>query len=151
VDYHERLTAPAWYWLVAIVFGVSSVVAVGFWYGPWVAAAGALVVTAATTVLLAWAGRTDVAVTEKGLRVGPSVLEWPYVGRVEALDAEATRELLGVKADARAFTVEKAWLTESVVVTVDDAADPHPYWVIGSRRPAQLADAIERRRAEVRA
>lgn len=149
MDYHERLTAPAWYWLVAIVFGVSTIFAVGIWYGPWVAAAGALVVTAAITVALAWAGRIDVAVDDRGLRVGPSLLEWPYVGSVEALDAEATRQRLGVKADARAFTVEKAWLSESVLVTVADPADPHPYWVIGTRRPAQLAAAIEGRLAEV--
>lgn len=150
MDYHERLSTPAWYWLVGITFGVSTIVAVGFWYGPWVAAGGALVVTAAITVGLAWIGRIDVAVDATGVRVGPSVLEWPYVGPVEVLDAEATRERLGVGADARAFTAERAWLTESVVVTVADPADPHPYWLIGTRRPARLAAAIERRRAEVR-
>lgn len=149
MDYHERLTAPAWYWLLAIVFGVSTVVAVGFWYGPWVAVGGALVVTAMVTVALSWAGRTDVAVEAHGLRVGPSVLEWPYVGEVEVLDADATRARLGVDADARAFVIQRAWLDESVVVAVNDPADPHPYWLIGSRRPAQLAAAIRRRRAEV--
>ena len=151
MDYHERLTAPAWYWLVTIVVAGSTISAVGFWYGPWVAAVGALVVTAVVTIGFAWAGRTDVSVDPTGLRVGPSVLEWPYVGRVEVLDAAATRERLGVQADARAFVTQRPWLNESVVVTLDDPADPHPYGLVGSRRPAQRAAAIERRRAGVQA
>lgn len=143
MDFRERLTAPAWYWLVAVVFGASTIIAVGFWYGPWVAFGGGLVVTAAITVLLAWFGRTEVAVGGEGVRVGTALLEWPWVGGVEVLDAEATRERLGVGADARAFVTQRPWLSECVVVGVDDAADPHPYWLISSRRPAQLAAAIE--------
>lgn len=148
MDYRERLNAPAWYWLVGIAFGVSSIVAIGFWYGPWVAFAGGLVVTAALTMGLAWIGRTEVAVDASGVRVGPSLLEWPWVGAVETLDAQATRARLGVDADARAFTTQRPWLAESVVVTVEDAADPHPYWLISSRRPGRLAAAIEASREQ---
>ncbi len=150
MHYRERLSAPAWYWLVGVLFGATTIIAVGFWYGPWVAFGGGLVVTALLTVALAWFGRTVVAVDASGVRVGPSLLEWPWVGPVEVLDATATRARLGVDADARAFTAQRPWLAESVVVTVDDAADPHPYWLISSRRPAQLAAAIETARAQAR-
>lgn len=150
MDYRERLNTPAWYWLVGVAIGASSIVAVGFWYGPWVAFGGGLVVTAAITVGLAWIGRTEVAVDAAGVRVGPSLLEWPWVGAVEVLDAETTRARLGVDADARAFTSQRPWLPESVVVTVEDAADPHPYWLISSRRPARLAAAIEASREQAR-
>ncbi|MDO5534278.1 MAG: DUF3093 domain-containing protein [Propionibacteriaceae bacterium] len=140
--YHERLHAPLWYWLVGIIFAASTVWAVGFWYGPAAAVGGALVVIAAITIGVAWVSRTDVAVDANGLRVGPSVIEWPWVGEVEVLDAEATRERLGVGADARAHLALRPWLTESVLVQVNDDADPHPYWLIGSRTPHQLAAAI---------
>ncbi len=143
MDYRERLTAPAWYWVVGVLFGVTTIMAVSFWYGPWVAFGGGLFVTAAITVGLAWLGRTEVAVEARGVRVGPSLLEWPWAGPVEVLDAAATRDRLGVDADARAFVTQRPWLAECVVVTVEDAADPHPYWLISSRRPAQLAAAIE--------
>lgn len=148
MHYHERLNAPAWYWLVGVLFGASTIIAVGFWYGPWVAFGGGLVVAAVITVALAWFGRTELAVDADGLRVGPSLLEWPWLGEVEVLDAAATRECLGVGADARAFVTQRPWLSESVQVTVDDAADPHPYWLVSSRRPAQLAAAIETARAQ---
>lgn len=148
MDYRERLGTPVWYWLVGIFFGASTIVAVGFWYGPWVAFGGALVVAAGVTILLAWFSRTEVAVDASGLRVGPALLEWPWLGSVEVLDAAATRERLGVGADARAFVTQRPWLNESVLVTVDDAADPHPYWLITSRRPAQLAAAISTARPE---
>ena len=55
---------------------------------------------------------------------------------------------VAVGADARAFVTQRPWLSESVQVTVDDAADPHPYWLVSSRRPAQLAAAIETARAQ---
>ncbi|HHU40031.1 MAG TPA: DUF3093 domain-containing protein [Propionibacterium sp.] len=148
MHYRERLTTPPWYWILGVVFGVSTIMAVGFWYGPWVAFAGGLVVTAAITVLLAWFSRTEVAVEPTGIRVGPSLLEWPWVGEVQVLDAATTRERLGVGADARAFVTQRPWLAESVQVTVEDAADPHPYWLISSRRPAQLAAAIETTRQQ---
>ena len=147
MEYRERLSAPAWYWLVGTTIGASSIIAVGFWYGPWVAFGGGLVVTAVITVALAWFGRTEVAVGDDGVRVGPALLEWPWVSSVEVLDAAATRERLGVGADARAFVTQRPWLSESVVVTVDDPADPHPYWLISSRRPARLAAAVESTRS----
>ena len=50
MHYRERLNAPAWYWLVGVLFGASTIIAVGFWYGPWVAFGGGLVVAAVITV-----------------------------------------------------------------------------------------------------
>ena len=49
-------------------------------------------------------------------------------------------------ADPRAHIVQRTWIPESVVVTVADPADPHPYWLVSSRRPVHLADAIRRAR-----
>lgn len=131
-----------------MTLGVSTISAVGFWYGPWVAVIGGLVVTVAITIALSWFGRTEVAVDHSGIRVGPSVLEWPWVGSVEVLDAPGTKARLGVDANVRAFITQRPWLAEAVVITVDDAADPHPYWLITTRSPARLAAAIASARAK---
>lgn len=146
MEYRERLTAPAWYWLVGILFGGTTAVAVGLWLAPEVAVGGGLAATLLVTLGVTWIGRTEVAVDGTGLRVGESLLEWEWVGDVEVLDAAATSARLGVGADPRAHVVQRTWIPESVVVTVDDPADPHPYWLVSSRRPAHLADAIRRAR-----
>ncbi|MFP5417203.1 MAG: DUF3093 domain-containing protein [Actinomycetes bacterium] len=144
MEYRERLTAPAWYWLVGIVFGATTVAAVGLWLGPSYAVAGGLATVALVTLGFVWIGRTEVAVEGGGLRVGESLLEWEWVGEVEALDAAATRARLGVDADPRAHVVQRAWIPESVMVTLSDPADPHQYWLVSSRRPVHLVEAIRR-------
>lgn len=131
---------------MGFVFGVTSVIAMGLWLGTEVALGAGLVAVAGLTWVLLWWGRTEIAVEPGGVRVGASLLEWPYVGDVEVLDAEATRARLGVDADARAFVVQRAWIAESVLIGVRDDADPHPYWLVSSRRPHHFADAVARAR-----
>lgn len=146
VEYRERLTAPAWYWLVGVAFGSTSALAMGLWFGPEPAVIGGLGITALIGIAVAWIGRTEVAVDADGLHVGLGLLEWPWAGEVEVLSADRTRALLGVEANAAAFVVQRPWLSEAILVRVADAADPHPYWLISSRRPVRLAAAIERAR-----
>lgn len=147
MEYHERLTAPAWYWIVGVLFGSTSAMAMGLWLGPQGAVISGIAVTALVTLGVAWLGRSEIAVDSDGLHADGGVLEWPWVGEVEVLDADQTRNRLGVDADARAWVLQRAWLPESVVVHVEDAADPHPYWLLSSRRPEHLAVAIQRARA----
>lgn len=146
MPYRERLTTPPWYWLVGIAFGVTSVVAMSLWLGNELALGAGLVAVALLTTLLLWWGRTEIVVEPGGVRVGDSVLEWRYVGEVEVLDADATRGRLGADADARAFVVQRPWIAESVVIEVRDEADPHPYWLVSTRRPHHVADAVARAR-----
>ncbi|MFT3874977.1 MAG: DUF3093 domain-containing protein [Propioniciclava sp.] len=148
MEYRERLSAPAWYWLVGVAFGSTSALAMGLWFGIEAAIAGGLGLTALITIAIAWMGRTEIVVDGDGLRVGVNLLEWPWAGEVEALDTARARALLGVEANAAAFEVQRPWLGEAVRIEVADAADPHPYWFVSTRRPAQLAAAIERARTK---
>ena len=142
VTYRERLHAPVSYWAIGVLVGVSTAVAIGFYLGPWVAVAAGVVTVAAVTAVVGWWGSTEIVVDADGVRVGPSLLEWPYVGAVEVLDRTRTRERLGVNADAAAHVVQRPYLSESVLIQVRDAADPHPYWLVSSRSPAGCAAAI---------
>jgi hypothetical protein len=45
-------------------------------------------------------------------------------------------------AGAHAFIVQRPWVPTAVLVRLADPADPTPYWVVGSRRPAELAAAV---------
>jgi len=84
----------------------------------------------------------QVVLTPSGLRVGRAFLEAEYFGSVAPLDAEQTRHTMGQGADARAFVVSRGWVRESVQLTVDDARDPTPYWLVSTRQPKRLADAV---------
>lgn len=150
MTYRERLAVPLSYWIVACLVGVSTATAVGFYLGPWVAVGAGLATLVGITVTLLLIGRPVIDVGGAGVRVGDSVLEWPHVGATTVHDRNATRDRLGPGAKATAWVVQRPYIPGSVEIAVADAADPHPYWLVSSRNPAQFAAAIERaRRAAV--
>src|SRR6478609_2592932 len=59
-----------------------------------------------------------------------------------ALDADETRHELGPGLDARAHVCLRGWVRTAVRVELDDPADPTPYWVVSTRRPAELVAAL---------
>ena len=146
MSYDEKLRAPASWWAIALLFGLTFVTAVGFYLGPGVAVAAGVVTAAGIGVALGVIGRTTVRVDERGVAVGRSLLEWPYVGEIRVLDAGGTHDRLGPDADVRAYVVQRPYIPEAVEVSVVDPADPHPYWLVSTRQPAQLAAAITRGR-----
>jgi hypothetical protein len=58
------------------------------------------------------------------------------------LDREAFRQQTGPMADPRAFVVSRPWLRTAVRLMLNDPDDPTPYWVVGTRRPAELLAAL---------
>jgi Protein of unknown function (DUF3093) len=87
-----------------------------------------------TTPLVEVAGGT--------LRAGAAHIPLALVGAVEVLDAEQMRQALGPALDARAFLCLRGWIATGVRFTLTDPADPTPYWLVSSRRPDQLAEAV---------
>lgn len=145
--YAERLRAPLSYWIIALLVGLTFVSAIGAYLGPWFASAAAAITAGGIAAFLTGLGSVRVVVDDRGLQVGPSLLEWQFQGEPERLDAPQTRARLGVDADVQAFVVQRPYLNEAVAVPVTDAADPHPYWLVTTRRPAQLTAALAQGRA----
>ena len=83
-----------------------------------------------------------ITVDDEGLRVGRYRLEAAYLGEVVPHSAGATRDRLGRDADRRALLVVRGYIPTSVEVAIADPADPHPYWLISTRRPDELAAAL---------
>ena len=139
--YREQIRAPLAWWVLALLFAVSLLVAFGWYLGP---AWGVGVATA--SILICGAVFTSIGVTvdvsADELRVGRAVIGRGYLSHATALDAAATRRRAGVEADARAHLVLRPWVATAVELTLDDPADPVPYWLVCSRRPAALARAL---------
>ena len=146
-DYRERLYVPLAWWLLAVptVLILGGTVYAGL-PSPWpVVIVGGLAVGCA--VLLIALGRGSVEVGDGALWAGGAVLPLTAVTEVVALGEKQSTRLRGPRADPAAHFYSRPYLKESVYVAVDPAAqgDRHvPYWLIGTRHPADLAAAIER-------
>jgi len=117
---------------------------------PQVAVIGGLV---ASVLILGWllAGTAavevdlgDVTLNEGPILVaGRARIEAEHVGAAVPLSSSALRAALGPNADARAYVCHRPWLKQGVRVEITDPHDPTPYWLIASRRPVELARALE--------
>ncbi|MFV2111327.1 DUF3093 domain-containing protein [Micromonospora sp. LOL_025] len=138
----ERLGLPWWLWLGGL--GGAALLAVEVWMGaPGVRAWLPFVVLLPATVAgLAWLGRIRIEVRDDELRVDDARLPVRFVADVVPLDAAGRREVLGVGADPLAFVVQRPWIPGAVQVVLDDPADPTPFWVVSTRRPVELAEAL---------
>ena len=141
--YTERLLPPWWVWVVAALLTNSLSIAYGDAFGAsagWAvyAVVGAIVAVA----LVVTSPRIEVA--DGHLRAGRARIAVELLGRVVVLDASRTRAARTTDGSPTAYVVMRAWCSpRSVLAEVDDSSDPHPYWLITSRRPERLADAIE--------
>lgn len=141
-SFAERLWLPWWLWPPAL--GVGALLAAELHLGAaglraWLPYA---VLLPATAAALWWLGRIRVAVENGELRVDDARLPVRYVADAIPLDPAGRREILGPAADPLAFVVQRPWVPGAVQVLLDDPADPTPYWVVSSRRPAELAGAL---------
>ena len=141
--HRERLTVPLVWWLLAAGFAGSLLLAIGVYAGPvW----GIGVAAGCIAVAIGIFSSAAILITvEPGrLRVGRGVIEPAYIAGATPLDADQTRRRAGVDADARAHLVLRPYVATAVEITLNDPADPVPYWLVSSRRPDALAAAVGR-------
>ncbi|MCI2240399.1 DUF3093 domain-containing protein [Paenibacillus sp. TRM 82003] len=129
-------------WLPAVAGGALVALPI---LGPVGAAAGAALGAAlAVAVLLSMASTVEVA--DGHLRAGRARLPLRVVRGVDVVPAAQRRAALGPELDARAHLAIRSWVPTAVRVHLDDPDDPAPYWVVSTRHPQRLADAITRGR-----
>lgn len=141
--YRERLGVPASWWLVT----TACVLLLGttLWAGLSLLAAVAIYVgleALCAAILLSW-GAITIEVTQTELAAGSQHLPLARIGEVTALDAAQTRALRGPRADPAAYLIVRPYLHESVYVEVAGRPPGQPYWLIATRTPARLAEAID--------
>jgi len=85
---------------------------------------------------------TRLHVDDTVLRAGRARLPLAVIDSVQTLDADAMRQARR-HGDPRDYLVLRAWSSRSgVTVDLADAHDPHPRWVLTTRHPERLAEAI---------
>ena len=88
-----------------------------------------------------------VRVVDGDLMAGPARIPVRFLGPVEVLDAGPARAVRGPASDPAAYHLIRGWVPAGVRAPVRDPADRTPYWFVASRRPAELAAAIDDARA----
>jgi hypothetical protein len=140
--FHERLTVPAIWWVLASLFALSVLLAVGAYLGP-VWGVGTTVATLLVAAAIFASAAIVIRVDPDQIRVGRASIEHAYIAGCRALDAEETRRRGGVDADARAHMVLRPYVKTAVEITLADPDDPVPYWLVSTRHPQRLAAAMQ--------
>lgn len=140
--YFEILLPTPWIWLVLLGFVAMLAIAFGAALG---AAVGWSIAIAGTSlaILSIILSSPTITVDDTVLRVGKARLPHTAIGRVRALDAAATKDLRDHNMDPSWFwMVRPVSGPESVVIEVIDEHDPHPAWIVTSRRGDRLVAAL---------
>ncbi len=168
-SYRERLYAPLLWWVTGAVtlFTFGAIVWTGF--DLWITlAVFATLFGIEAAFLLNW-GRAEITVGGGELTAGTSrrpprrsrrrepqtwgsaTLPLGDVGAVHPLDESQFRAMRGPRADPRAYLLIRPYLKYGVYVEVTSPESPWPYWLVATRKPAELASAIELSRPVPRA
>ena len=145
-SYRERLLVPVSYWLltvpVVVTLGAEAYFFVDGIIPPLVIVALFAIVA---TFLVHWSTAT-IEVAGGVLRAGKDALALSEADEVVALDEKQATALRGPRADPAAHILLRPYLKRAVYVGLADPGEGVPYWLVATRRPEELAAAIERAR-----
>jgi hypothetical protein len=140
--YDERLHVPLRWWVQGVMLVASlwlaMIVALPVLLA-WVLSAVAL---AGLAGLLLGYGSARIRVADGQLFAARSRIEAKFLGAAEELDPGETVRVRGVDADARAWLLLRPYLKRSVRVLINDPDDPAPYWLLSTRHPTELSEAL---------
>ncbi|HEX6366088.1 MAG TPA: DUF3093 domain-containing protein [Agromyces sp.] len=139
-DYREKLWPTPWIYIACLLLVPASILVLAPVSLPAGIVTGVILYLAVIGSLTMTAPVIEVA--DGVLRAGRAEIPLAQTGEAIAADAAAARLERGTGLDARAFLVIRGWIAPVVRVPITDPADPAPYWLLSSRRPEELAAAI---------
>ncbi|WP_022887948.1 DUF3093 domain-containing protein [Agromyces italicus] len=139
-DYHERLWPTPWIYIASLLLIPASILVLAPVSLPAGIATGVILYLASVGALTLTS--PTVEVRDGRFRAGRAEIGVGQLGEAVAADEVAARIERGTGLDARAFLVIRGWVRPVVRVPIMDPADPTPYWLVSSRRPKELAAAI---------
>lgn len=140
-SYRERVRPAVWWYpIIALIIPAALLI-----LAPVSIIAGAL--TAATLVagclVLLWTSAPVIEVGDGELRAGRARIPLDLIGEVLVARGTDARHERGPGLDARAWLLLRGDVDPVVRVTILDPDDPAPYWLISTREPEALAQAID--------
>ena len=98
-------------------------------------------------VLSIWVGlyfsAPVIHVGSSNLTVGRANIPRNLLGNIEEIAKDQIFSERGPNLDPAAYKVFQGTVKTAIKITVHDSKDPTPYWIISTRKPAQLAKLLE--------
>jgi hypothetical protein len=147
VRFDERLSAPLWWWIPGLGVIALLVITVRLGHPTWPMWLPAVVLLPLLAITMVRTGRIRVTVVDDAegravLTVGPATLPARFISGVTVVAAKDKQPVLGPELDPAAYVVHRPWIGPMVQVTLDDPADPTPYWLFSVRHPEALAESL---------
>jgi hypothetical protein len=97
-------------------------------------------------VLIIWAALFVLApiikVNKETLAVGRVSIPRSLLGSINEIAKDEIFQERGPKLDPAAYRVFQGTVKTAIKIVVRDPSDPTPYWIVSTRRPAQLANVL---------
>ena len=140
--YREVIHAPLWLLSIIYFFLLSLVISV------WAALGNSpafvtLVLVTTLLILFYFKSALTIEVDETELRVGSAHIDHRFIGQVHNLNNEDIRRVRTRDADPRAYLAIRFWVNTGVQLYVSDQRDATPYWLISSKKGAELIKALK--------
>ncbi len=136
---HDRW--PIWLWLFLLFLAGSLALAVE-------AALGnnlALAIMLGQVILIAWASISstlEISVDDGFLYVGRATIERSFIASVTVLNSEEFSRIRARDANPLCWMAIRFWVPTGVRIEINDPRDPTPYWLVSTKKAAELAAAL---------
>lgn len=147
--YTERLTPKPAVLIGAAVFGATlGLLGLAFSMG---ATLAAIIILGLSLPIALWALSPVVRVAKAGsgptgieLQCGRAHIDLAHLGNAEILSEEDLHDRIGLKSSGRDFVCFSPWVKTGVAIENIDETDPISTWVVCSRHPDRLSDALKK-------
>lgn len=142
MTYREVIRVPLWWSVIGlgIAFGAAAEIHQG--RAGWRSVVPYVVVPLVVLIGLLALSRHRIVVERGVLHVPGARAPVDAFGPPEVLDRDRLRLYLGPAARQDAWVVTRPWTKGAVLLPVTDPEDDTPYWLVGSRTPEALAEAL---------
>ena len=138
----EVLRWPWWFSL--LVLGLDFSIVIALWAG--LGNSAALFGLISTLLLSFFFYRFTsliIEIEEDRLCVGRAAIEGKYLGKVEVLDRNRMQFYMREGFNPGAFYAIRFWIKTGIKISIEDARDPTPFWIVSSNRAAEIAALLK--------
>ncbi|NYD65849.1 DUF3093 domain-containing protein [Agromyces atrinae] len=139
-DYRERLWATPWMFIITGLLIPASILVLAPISLPAGIITGVVLYLGVAGLLLLASPVVEVSGGE--LRAAKASIPLEFTGEAVGFAGTEASAERGRRLDVRAFLMIRGWVSDVVRVEIVDPKDPTPYWLISSRKPNELAAAI---------
>ena len=140
--YHEQIGLPLW--LMSFITFLFLSLDIAIWAALGNRAVVISLIASVVAIFIIWrSSPLQISVDDEWLVAGRARIERCYVGNVSALERDEYFLTRGRNADPASFLALRFWINRGVKVELTDARDVTPYWLISSKNPSALKEALK--------